>query len=93
MNFIQDSSEASTQNETSEVEEPCDKEPEEDKEVTADDVNRDKTSKVEEHSDKEAEEDVEDEANKDKTSGKKDPIVRRQELLIKSGLAEVSGLP
>lgn len=51
--------------------------------------------------DKESKEDNEmvvDEPNKDKTpvddsdlaeSGKKDPFVRRQELLIKSGLAEV----
>ncbi|KAF7813526.1 pumilio-like protein 24-like [Senna tora] len=55
------------------------------------------TSKVEEPGDDEPKEDMEvtaDEANKDGDnshlveSGKKDPIVRRQELLIKSGLAE-----
>ncbi|KAK4283399.1 hypothetical protein QN277_000351 [Acacia crassicarpa] len=122
--LVEDRSEASTQDETSKVEEPCEKEREEDMEVTAEEAGKDKTSKVEEHSDKEAEEDMgvtadeankdktskvdeqsdkeagedmEDEANKDKTSGedshliesgKKDPIVRRQELLIESGLAE-----
>lgn len=89
--------------ETAKVEEePCDKEPEEDMEVTADGGKKDKTSEVDEHSDKEAEEDKQDEVNNDKTSaedshpveiGKKDPMVRRQELLIKSGLAEVDFLP
>lgn len=57
------------------VQEQGEKEPEEDKEVTEDEANKDKTSEDDSHI---------------AESGKKDPYVRRQELLIKSGLGEVS---
>lgn len=57
------------------VEDQGEKEPEEDKEVTEDEANKDKTSEDDSYL---------------AESGKKDPFVRRQELLIKSGLAEVS---
>ena len=57
------------------VEEQGEKEPKEDKELTGDEANKDKTSKNDSHL-------IE--------SGKKGPFVRRQELLIKNGLIEVS---
>ncbi|CAL0330180.1 unnamed protein product [Lupinus luteus] len=69
---LKDQSEASAQTVTSEVS-IGDKESKDDIEVAVDDVNKDKTS-------------VDDPDLAE--SGKKDPYVRRQELLIKSGLAE-----
>ncbi|KAK7363536.1 hypothetical protein VNO77_05682 [Canavalia gladiata] len=69
---LKDQSEASSQTETPKVS-LGDKEDKEDIEVAADEVNKDKTSA-----------DDSDLAE----SGKKDPFVRRQELLIKSGLAD-----
>lgn len=72
----QDQSEANSQTETSKVS-LGDNESKEDMEVEVHKVNKDKTS-------------VDDSDLAE--SGKKDPFVRRQELLIKSGLAEV-GFP
>lgn len=69
----QDQSEAHSQTETSKVS-LDDNESKEDMEVAADEVHKDKTSV--------------DDADLAE-SGKKDPFVRRQELLINSGLAEV----
>lgn len=71
--FCQDQSETSSQTETSKAS-LDDNESNEDKEVAVDEVNKDKTS-------------VDDSDLAE--SGKKDPLVRRQELLINSGLAEV----
>ncbi|XP_027330421.1 pumilio homolog 24 isoform X2 [Abrus precatorius] len=69
---LKDQSEASTVTETSKAS-LVDKESKEDIEVAVDEVNKDKTS-------------VDDSDLAE--SGKKDPFVRRQELLIKSGLAD-----
>lgn len=69
---LKDQSETSSQTETSKAS-LDDNESNEDKEVTVDEVNKDKTS-------------VDDSDLAE--SGKKDPLVRRQELLINSGLAE-----
>ncbi|KAJ1395242.1 Pumilio RNA-binding repeat [Sesbania bispinosa] len=69
---LKDQSEASSQTETSKVT-PAESESKEDIEVAVHEVNNDKTS-------------VDDSDLAE--SGKKDPFVRRQELLIKSGLAE-----